>query len=99
VSVLLGTAHGATLTASTPTRLRRADDGGAFLVSDPIVLRFVAEGLARRLNLVTTYLADLKVQYGDAPGMSMVSDVLSTLSHHEQPEARPGSARDPDPAY
>jgi len=98
-SVLLGTPHGVTLVASTPTRLRRADDGAAFLVSDPIVLRLVAEGLARRLTLVTTYLADLKVQYGDAPGMSMVSDVLETLSHHEQPAARSGSARDPDPAY
>ena len=59
----------------------------------------VAEGLARRLNFVTTYLADLKEQYGDAPGLSMVSDVLSTLSHHGQTAARPGSARDPDPDY
>ena len=45
------------------------------------------------------YLADLKEQYGDAPGLSMVSDVLTTLSHHGQPAARPGSARDPDPDY
>jgi CRP/FNR family transcriptional regulator, cyclic AMP receptor protein len=99
VSVLLGTTHGATVTASTPALLRKAEDGAAFLVSDPIVVRLVAEGLARRLSIVTTYLADLKDQYGDAPGLSMVSEVLSTLSQHGQPSARPGSARDPDPAY
>ena len=56
-------------------------------------------GLAERLDLVTTYLADLKDQYGDAPGLSMVADVLSTLSQHPGTTARPGSARDPDPEY
>ena len=99
VAVLLGTDHVFTFVASAPTRLRRADDGAAFLAGDPAILRLVAEGLARRLNFVSTYLVDLKVQYGDAPGLSMVSDVLTTLSHHEAPHARPGSARDPDPAY
>ena len=39
----------------------------------------VAVGLAERLNVATSYLADLKVQYGDAPGLSMVSEVLSRL--------------------
>ena len=61
------------------------------------MLRLTAEGLARRLHFVTTYLADLKEQYGDAPGLSMVSDVLATLGHHDRPMARPGSAHDPDP--
>ena len=97
VSVLLGRDHGASVTAATTTRLRLAEDGAALLASEPVVMRLVAEGLARRLNFVTTYLADLKEQYGDAPGLAMVSDVLTTLSHHEQPTARPGSARDPDP--
>ena len=99
MSLLLGLDHGATVVAATPARLRVAEDGAALLASDPAVMRLVAEGLARRLNFVTTYLADLKEQYGDAPGLSMVSDVLSTLSHHGQTAARPGSARDPDPDY
>jgi len=99
MSVLLGLDHGATVTAASPARLRVAEDGAALLASDAAVMRLVAEGLARRLNFVSTYLADLKEQYGDAPGLSMVSDVLSTLSQHEQPVARPGSARDPDPDY
>ena len=56
-------------------------------------------GLAERLNFVTTYLADLKHQYGDAPGLSMVSDVLRQLAQRHGPVARPGSAPDPDPDY
>jgi CRP/FNR family cyclic AMP-dependent transcriptional regulator len=59
----------------------------------------VAVGLAERLNFVTTYLADLKQQYGDAPGLSMVSHVLQHLGHRHGPAARPGSARDPDAEY
>ena len=48
---------------------------------------------------VTTYLADLTHQYGDAPGLSMVSDVLSRLAQPRGPLASPGSVREPDPAY
>jgi len=99
VSVLLGLLHGATVVAASDARLRVAQNGAEFLSSDPVVLRLVAEGLARRLNLVTTYLADLKDQYGGSPGLSMVAEVLSTLGHHDRPTAQPGSARDPDPVY
>ena len=55
-------------------------------------------GLAERLNVVTTYLADLKQQCGDAPGISMVSDVLSQLAQRQAPAAphRP-AARPPRP--
>ena len=98
ISVLLGHDHGATVEATEPSRLRHAADGGA-LLSDPAVTRLVAVGLAERLNFVTTYLADLKDQYADAPGLSMVSDVLARLAQRQQPAARPGSARDPDPDY
>jgi hypothetical protein len=79
--------------------LRYAADGHALLASDPAITRLVAVGLAERLNLVTTYLADLKHQYGDAPGLAMVSEVLSRLAQRQAPIARPGSARDPDPDY
>ncbi len=99
ISVLLGTDHGATVEAAEASRLRVARDGRAFLGEDPDLLRSVAVGLAERLNFVTTYLADLKHQYGDAPGLSMVSEVLSRLAAQQQPSARPGSARDPDPEY
>jgi len=99
VSVLLGSMPTATVTAVEPTLLRVADDGETLLSSNASIAHFVAVGLAERLDFVTTYLADLKHQYGDAPGLSMVSDVLSQLAQRQAPLARPGSARDPDPDY
>ena len=99
VSALLGGAYGATVVAAEPSVLRHAADGAALLASDPGITRLVAVGLAERLNFVTTYLADLKHQYGDAPGLGMVSDVLKELSHRQGAPARPGSAREPDPEY
>ena len=99
ISVLLDSVYSATVRATEGSVLRHAADGQALLASDPLITRLVAVGLAERLNFVTTYLADLKHQYGDAPGLSMVSDVLSQLAQRQAPKARPGSARDPDPDY
>lgn len=98
ISVLLGTDHGATVEATEPSRLRYAADGND-LLGYPAVTKLVAIGLAERLNFVTSYLADLKYQYGDAPGLSMVSDVLTRLAQHQGRPAQPGSARDPNPDY
>lgn len=99
ISVLLDTLHGATVLAAEPSVLRVAHDGRAFLGEDPELLRSVAVGLAERLNFVTTYLADLKDQYGDAPGLAMVADVLGRLASHQQPAARPRLGCHPDPEY
>ena len=98
ISVLLGTPCGASVEAVAQSRFRRAQDGAAFL-RDPEVVRLVAVGLAERLNYVTTYLADLKQQYGDAPGLSMVGTVLARLAQRPPAPVRGGSARDPDPEY
>ncbi|MEQ1800722.1 MAG: cyclic nucleotide-binding domain-containing protein [Gammaproteobacteria bacterium] len=99
ISVLLGSAFSATVVATEPTVLRHAADGRALLARDPAITHLVAVGLAERLNFVTTYLADLKHQYGDAPGLEMVSAVLGQLAQRQVAPARPGSARDPDPEY
>lgn len=99
VSALLGTPYGATVRATTASVLRHAADAQALLASDPAIMRLVAVGLADRLNVVTTYLADLKRQYGDAPGIAMVSEVLAELAQRQASAARPGSLRDPDPDY
>ena len=99
MSILLDSPYGATVAATAPSRLRHAADGHAFLASDPAVTTLLAIGLAERLNFVTTYLADLKHQYGDAPGLSMIPEVLQKLAGRRGPIARPGSQRDPDPEY
>ena len=99
VSVLLGAPYGATVRATTACVMRHAADGAALLNHHPAVLRLVAAGLAERLNFVTSYLSDLKQQYGEAPGLAMVSDVLRQLSQRPGAPVRSGSARDPDPDY
>ena len=99
IALLLDGSNTATVEATEPSVLRHAVDGKALLASDPLISRLVAVGLAERLNVVTTYLADLKQQYGDAPGLTMVNDVLAQLAAAQGPRARPGSARDPDPEY
>ena len=87
VSLLLCTAYGATVEANEHSVMRYATDGDALLAAHPAISRMVAVGLAERSNVVTTYLADLKQQYGDAPGISMVSDVLSQLAQRQAPAA------------
>ena len=99
MSLLLGTRHSATVEAMQPTRLRLAANGNALLDGDPAFARLVATGLAERLAYVTTYLADLTRQYGDAPGLAIVSSVLTELEHRKGPRAQTGSEREPDPQY
>ena len=99
IAVMLGRGVSASVVAQTPSRMRYAADGASFLRSDPEVTLHVARGLARRLDLVTTYLADLKQQYQSAPGLQMVDEVLRALATRQGEPARPGSARDPDPEY
>jgi CRP/FNR family cyclic AMP-dependent transcriptional regulator len=99
VSLLLGIDHWATVRATEATRVRYAADGQALLDSRPEVITQVAVGLARRLTGVTAYLADLEHQYGDAPGLAMVGEVLSRITMHHPPATTTGSARDPEPEY
>lgn len=99
ISLLLDTPHTATVVASEPCVLRHAADGRGFLASNPHITHLIATGLAERLHYVTSYLVDLKHQYGDSPGLTMVGDVLHQLAHHQRPAAQPGSAREPNPDY
>lgn len=99
ISLLLDAPYSATVVASEPCVLRHAADGRTFLASNPQITHLIAAGLAERLHHVTSYLADLKNQYGDSPGLAMVGEVLHQLAHHQRPPARPGSAREPNPDY
>ena len=98
ISALLNTPYTATVHAAERSVLRCAKDGSGLLASEPAITTLVAKGLAERLYLITTYLVDLKHQYGDEPGLSMIPDVLRQLLQ-PQPNIRTGSARDPDPEY
>jgi CRP/FNR family transcriptional regulator, cyclic AMP receptor protein len=99
IGLLTGVPATASVVAAAPTTVRTAADGHALVREQPEVLAEVARILAVRLHEMTTYLADLKHQYGDAPGLRMVDDVLGRLTQGTGAVARPGSARDPDPLY
>ena len=99
MSVLLDLPHTATVRALSAATVYTFDDAAAFLRSDPEVALQVARMLAQRLNAATTYLVDLKRQYaGNGNHLAMVSDVLASLIHNQEPEFTPGSDRQPDPA-
>jgi CRP/FNR family transcriptional regulator, cyclic AMP receptor protein len=96
MAVLLEQPHSATVETTEATVLRYAEDGSALLDGEPEFTRLIAVGLAERLSFVTTYLADLQHQYGDAPGLAMIPDVIAQLSQRRVDRATHGSVRDPD---
>lgn len=99
MSVLLDTAHTATVRAVSPAAVFVFEDGAAFLRSDPEMAFILARLLAQRLSAATGYLADLKRQYAGADNhLGMVSDVLASLTNQPRIEFTPGSDRQPDPA-
>jgi CRP-like cAMP-binding protein len=100
MAVLLGRTHTATVVATEPSTLRVITDAHAALDDNPPVLHAVATLLARRLDLVNRYLADLSNQYRDHEGgLGLVGDVLRGLAAHHGDELEPGSDREPDPLY
>jgi len=99
MSVLLDLPHTATVRALSRTTVHVFDDAVSVLRSDPEIALQIARTLAQRLNAATTYLVDLRRQYGGATNhLGMVSDVLASLIHNQEPEFKPGSDRQPDRA-
>ena len=99
ISVLLGGAPTATVRALRESRLRRSDDPQGFLGEHPLAARAVATKLARRLDTMSGYLADLRRQYGDHGNLGMVDTVLESLRHHQAAAVEPGSDRERDAPY
>ncbi len=98
ISVLLDTAHTATVRTTTPCRFYLVDDPLEFLRSTPEVALGVARMLAKRLHAMTTYLVDLKRQFEQhSDHFGMVDEVLDALSHTQHDDHDPGSDREPDP--
>lgn len=101
ISVLLDSPYSASVRALAPSRCFVAEDGQAFMTAKPEAALLVAQLLARRLHLVTTYLADLKRQYAEHDAsLEMVDQVLDTLvHHHDAGGVEPGSDREREPNY
>jgi CRP-like cAMP-binding protein len=98
MSVLLDTPHTATVRAAQESVIYEIDDAASFLRQQPAVALIIARMLAQRLNVATTYLADLKRQYGGHGNhLAMVGDLLQSMINLPSTQVSPGSDRQSDP--
>jgi CRP/FNR family transcriptional regulator, cyclic AMP receptor protein len=100
ISALLGTPRSADVVAVAPTEVRVIEDPAAALTADPQLVLAIARLLAHRLRASTSYLADLKQQYGGAGGhLALMDQVLSELTAMRTTSLAPGSEREDVPDY
>ena len=98
MSVLLDTPHTASVRAAQDSTIYEIDDAASFLRKQPAVAILIARMLAQRLNVATTYLADLKRQYGGHGNhLAMVGDILQSMINLPPTQVLPGSDRQSDP--
>jgi CRP/FNR family cyclic AMP-dependent transcriptional regulator len=96
MSVLLEIPNSATVRALTPCTVHVVEGGEDFLKSHQDIAYQLSKLLAHRVYSLTSYLVDLKRQFEHHDShLSMVDDVLETLSHDQQPSFTSGSDRDP----
>jgi CRP/FNR family transcriptional regulator, cyclic AMP receptor protein len=100
MSLLLGISATATVIASRASVLAVISDPQEMLEREPRLALALARQLAGRLQIMTSYLADLREQYADHEGgLGMVDVVLGSLMRSSGSHTRLGSERDPDPEY
>ena len=98
MSVLLDAPHTATVRAAADSVVYEIDDAASFLRRQPAVTLIIARMMAQRLNVATTYLADLKHQYGGHGNhLAMVGDILQSMINLPPTQVSPGSDRQSDP--
>lgn len=98
MSVLLDQPHTATVRAASDSVVYEFDDAAAFLRDQPAVALLIARLLAQRLNVATTYLADLMHQYaGHGNHLAMVGELLQSMINLPPTQVSPGSDRQSDP--
>lgn len=100
MSLLLGVPVTANVIASEPSEVAVIEDAATMLDTDPRLALGLARLLASRLQVMTTYLVDIRRQYADHEGgLGMVDVVLDQLMRGPGARSRLGSHRDPEPEY
>jgi CRP-like cAMP-binding protein len=98
MSVLLDQPHSATVRAASDSAVYEIGDAASFLRDQPAVALLIARLLAQRLNVATTYLADIMQQYaGHGDHLAMVGEILQTMINLPPITISPGSDRQSDP--
>jgi CRP/FNR family cyclic AMP-dependent transcriptional regulator len=83
MSVLLGSAHTATVCALKPSRFAVIEEPRQFLAGSADASLHVASLLAKRLDALSKYLVNVKEQYEGHDHLGMVDSVLETLMHRQ----------------
>jgi len=100
MSLLLDTPATADVVATAPTVVGVLDDAPTLLATEPALARALARLLASRVQVMTSYLVDLRQQYGDhTGGLGMIDVVLDSLARDGGTGRRLASVRDPEPEY
>lgn len=100
MAILLDAPATATVTTIGKTRFLRSVDPERLMREHPGLALEIAQTLARRLDLVTRYLADLRNQYADREDhLGVVDEVLGSLLQHQGPAEQPGSEREAQAPY
>ena len=98
LSLLLDRPHTATVRTSAPSTFYEIEAAASFLDNEPAVAVLIARLLAQRLNVATTYLADLMHQYaGHGTHLEMVGEILQSMISLPPLKVSPGSDRQSDP--
>jgi CRP/FNR family transcriptional regulator, cyclic AMP receptor protein len=98
MSVLLDQPHTATVRAASDSAVYEISDAASFLRDQPAVALLIAQLLAQRLNVATTYLADIMHQYaGHGDHLAMVGEILQTMINLPPIKISPGSDLQSDP--
>ena len=80
ISILLDRPHIAEVKAVSAVQMHIASDAESFLREHPEVNLYIARSLAKKVNAMSCYLADLKQQFGDDEShLGMVHEVLDSL--------------------
>jgi CRP/FNR family cyclic AMP-dependent transcriptional regulator len=100
MATLLDAPATATATAVGECRFMRADDAASFMRSQPDFAMEIASILAKRLDVITRYLADLRNQYADRTDhLGVVDAVLESLLQHQGNGVQAGSERETEAPY
>jgi CRP-like cAMP-binding protein len=98
MSALLDLPHTATVRAASNSTIYEFSDAASFLREHPAVALLIARLLAQRLNVATTYLADIMHQYaGHGDHLAMVGEILQSMINLPAIKVSPGSDLQSDP--
>src|SRR5437868_9808668 len=98
MSLLLDRPHTASVRAASDSTIYEFNDAASFLSEQPAVALLIARLSAQRLNVATTYLADLMKQYaGHGTHLEMVGEILQSMISLPPQQVSPGSDRQSDP--